>query len=239
MAGATGAATNAAELAGSYHQELRFDDDRMPVSTPSDSSEQENAPMEKDEQLKGTKPKPMVEDLTNADSHELSAGGSSQPRGAPILTSAAGPNDVVKAFIATTVVPDTRPVQPAAQLSIFKPTTIFKHHPVALRKPGAQQSLVQQRDSSNPERSLPHGGLKGLAIVAIVGAWLLCALLRSLVRSMANGEPVRVSWIMSDMIVAVVLAVVTSAGFHVSLGGRVEVREGWVQRTVEAFVKVE
>ena len=77
--------------ANSDHDELRFpDDDCLPVSTPSESDEQKTAPMQNNERLTETEPepKPMVEDLANANTHELSTGASSQPRDTPVMSAA-------------------------------------------------------------------------------------------------------------------------------------------------------
>lgn len=241
-----GKAADSVALASSYSQERRFDADGcLPVIVSSDSDKRTTAPMREVVQQVKSGPSPLVKDVAHTGSRELTVGVPPHPQETPIMeeaqasVSAVYTSDEIQPVAATTGPPGTQPAQPAARLSIFKPTTVFEQDPVAQVETAAQQIELQQAKSTSSESSIPHGGLMPLAAVIIVSAWMLCALLRSLVRSMANVERVQADCVFADMIVSVMLVVATCVAFHVSLGGHVEVGEGWVRRIMEALVELE
>ncbi|KAF1925163.1 uncharacterized protein M421DRAFT_8227 [Didymella exigua CBS 183.55] len=219
------------EQASLDQQELQLDDDECPsVSAPSDTGQQEATHAQNDVQYTEAKLR-ALEDLLVAESQKLSSGAPRHPQLTPNIREvqttehAIPPGKHALSHTATTTVLDERPMRPMVQLSITAFKTVFERHPVSLAGADAQQNEAQLSNSSTPDASLPDGGLTPLAIVVIVSAWVLCALLRSLVRSMANGESVQGGWIVEDLTVAIVSAVMTCIGFHVSLAERIEAYE--------------
>ena len=76
--------------------------------------------------------------------------------------------------------------------------------------------------SSMKVRASFSRGLTFVAAVTIFRAWMLCALLRSIVRSVIAAEPVHLGSVVADLVLAMVLAVSTCFVFHLSLNGCAE-----------------
>jgi hypothetical protein len=213
--------------------ELRFDGGGGSSVGASSEVRQTEAPSaRKDVQDPGVEPS-LVESMAVADFSALPSTAPTQALGSSAVEEVQVTEQVLVATNvvtdAATVVIDTQPTRQVRQLSLITPKVVFEQLPLNLAETDSVPSEARPPSNSSPGAPLPHDGLNPLAIVIIVGAWISCALLRSLVRSMANAEPVQASRLILNLLVAVVLAVVTCVGFHVSLGGRVEVSEDRVQ----------
>lgn len=225
-----------AEHASFGQQELRFDDDECSsVSAPSDAGQQESAPARKDAQYTEVETTP-TQGLTIASVQELFSHAPTHPRnkanegGEQVFKQTFAPGDRALSLTATTTAVDIWSAKPGAKLTVAMPKTMFEQTTVGSAETEAHRNDGRPPAGSTSNVSLPDGGLTPLAIVLILSAWILCALLRSVVRSMATAEPVQASWVIADLLIAIAAALVTCIGFHVSLGGCVEACGGWVQR---------
>jgi hypothetical protein len=100
------------------------------------------------------------------------------------------------------------------------PSTVSNRLPVSLAESYNEPNPIKLFRPYKPVGSTTYQGLTYSAIVRIVGFWLSCAVCRIIIRPTFTTETVEANRIATELSLAMVLALFTCTGAHLSLGGR-------------------